>query len=118
MAYRGPKETKQDRINHAIANYQTRDDNDVTVIRNDPQPRSGRYLIWYGWKDDRTTGEFPKHVIKILTFQCSHIFKNGIRCRKEVCLGSDLCVDHLNWIGIKRLLNINQDLKLWILFHV
>ena len=66
-----------------------------------PQPRSGRFFIWYGWNDDRHTGEFPRYVAKILTHQCSHMFKNGVRCQKEVCLGSDLCVDHLNWIGIE-----------------
>ena len=43
MAYRGPKETKQDRINQTIVNYQTRDDNGLPIKQNDPQPRSGRY---------------------------------------------------------------------------
>ena len=50
MAYRRPAETKKDRVNQAIANYAARDSNNAPIIRNDPQPVSGRRLVWYGWK--------------------------------------------------------------------
>ena len=101
MAYRRPAETRKDRVNQAIANYAARNSNNVPIKRNDPQPTSGRRLIWYGWKDGKRTGIFPFGVGKVTTYQCSHMFKNGNRCKKEVCLGSDLCVDHLEMIGIQ-----------------
>ena len=69
--------------------------------KNEPPPTSRRFFIWYGWKNARRSGVFPLFVQKIKTFQCSHMFKNGTRCKKEVCLGSDLCVDHLEMIGIQ-----------------
>ena len=89
MAYRRPAETRKDRINQAVANYSVRTAATVPVIKNDPQPTSGRYFIWYGWKNARRSGVFPLFVQKIKTYQCSHMFKNGNRCKKEVCLGSD-----------------------------
>ena len=55
----------------------------------------------YGWKDERRSGVFPKFTAKLRTLQCSHMFKNGVRCQKEVCLGSDLCVDHLQMMDIQ-----------------
>ena len=101
MAYRRPAETKKDRVNQAITNYAIRDGDAVPLKRNEPQPLSGRYFIWYAWKNARRSGVFPSSLAKIKTLQCSHMFKNGTRCKKEVCLGSDLCVDHLEMIGIQ-----------------
>jgi hypothetical protein len=46
------------------------------------------------------TSKYPIFTAKIVVLQCSHIFKNGDRCKKDVCLGSDLCVDHLEMVGI------------------
>ena len=48
MAYRRPAETRKDRVNQAIANYAVRDKDLVPLQRNEPQPTSGRYFVWYG----------------------------------------------------------------------
>ena len=48
MAYRRPAETRKDRVNQAVANYAVRTAATVPVIKNVPQPTSGRYFIWYG----------------------------------------------------------------------
>ena len=58
MAYRRPAATRKDRVNQAIANYAARDSSNVPIKRNDPQPVSGRRLVWYGWKNARRTGVF------------------------------------------------------------
>ena len=99
MAYRRPAETRKDRVNQAIANYAVRDNN-TPIVAEPIQPLSGRFFVWYGWKDARRSGVFPKYTGKLRSLQCSHMFKNGNRCGKEVCLGTDLCVDHLQMIGI------------------
>ena len=59
MAYRRPAETRKDRVNQAIANYSVRDVENVPLSKNDPQPTSGRFFIWYGWKNARRSGGFP-----------------------------------------------------------
>ena len=83
MAYRRPAETRKDRVNQAIANYAARDSDNAPIKRNDPQPVSGRRLVWYGWKNARRSGVFPYGVGKINTYQCSPMFKNGTRCQKR-----------------------------------
>ena len=67
------------------------------------QPRSARYMIWYGWKD-MVRGEplYPKFIARAYTFQCANINpKNQHRCEREVCLGSQYCSQHLELLGIK-----------------
>ena len=68
-------------------------------MANQPQPTSGRYFIWYGWYDSKTS-KYPIFSTKIVTLQCSHMYQDGTRCKNEVCLGSDLCVQHLEYVGI------------------
>ena len=65
---------------------------------------SGRYLIWYGWRDlinPNIPGIFPAFVAKMETFQCSAILPNtnGVRCTKHVVMGSDVC--HLHLRGVR-----------------
>ena len=65
---------------------------------------SGRYLIWYGWRDlinPNIPGIFPAFVAKMETFQCSAILPNtnGVRCTKRVVMGSDVC--HLHLRGVR-----------------
>ena len=103
------KESWEERAIRARQQYALRtNDDDVDnplnapLQANPPMATSGRYFIWYGWKD-RKTGKYPTFTAKIQVLQCSHIFKNGDRCKKDVCLGSDLCVDHLQMVGINTL---------------
>ena len=58
MAYRRPAETRKDRVNQAVANYAARNVENVPIKKNEPQPTSGRYFIWYGWKNVRRSGVF------------------------------------------------------------
>ena len=73
------------------------------VIPNiDDQPRSARWLIWYGWKDITPEPYFPRFIARAYTFQCANINpKNQHRCEREVCLGSQYCAQHLELLGIE-----------------
>ena len=93
------KLTFQERAANARTQYANRVQNDIPVQTNTPQPISGRYFLWYGWFDARVA-DYPIFYTKLVTLQCSHIFPNGTRCKKEVCLGSDLCVQHLELMGV------------------
>jgi len=97
------KESWQERSIRARQQYAARNNPlNAPLMARPPMATSGRYFIWYGWKD-RKTSKYPTFTAKIQVLQCSHIFKNGDRCKKDVCLGSDLCVDHLQMVGINTL---------------
>ena len=86
MAYRRPAETRKDRINQAVANYSVRTAATVPVIKNVPQPTSGRYFIWYGWKNARRSRVFPSFVSKINHCNVVTCLKMVIDVKKKYAL--------------------------------
>ena len=58
MSYPPVKESYQDRAASARDQYENRVNNDIPLMANRPQPTSGRFFMWYGWLDARTT-KFP-----------------------------------------------------------
>ena len=71
---------------------------------DDNQPKSGRYFIWYGWRDKvdaDSPDTLPLSFMRNLTFRCAHIdLVDHIQCQKQVALCSEYCHVHLNEIGI------------------
>jgi hypothetical protein len=74
----------------------------VDLPNKENQPRSGRFMIWYGWKDTVQEPYFPGFIARAYTFQCENINpKNQHRCRREVCIASQYCSQHLFLLGIE-----------------
>ena len=73
-------------------------------IADDNQPKSGRYFIWYGWRDKvdaNSPDTLPLSFMRNLTLRCAHIDPvDHIQCAKQVALCSEYCHIHLNAIGI------------------
>ena len=68
-----------------------------------PYPRSGRILLWYGWRDDpENEGKkwLKKWFVKS-TYQCRKMLLDGTRCHRKTVLGTDFCFAHLAKYGIK-----------------
>ena len=68
-----------------------------------PYPRSGRILLWYGWRDDpENEGKkwLKKWFVKS-TFQCRKMLLDGTRCHRKTVLGTDFCFALLAKYGIK-----------------
>ena len=85
---------------YAREKYEQRQPAAIPNVRD--QPRSGRWMIWYGWKDMVQDAYYPKFIARAYTFQCANINpKNQHRCKREVCLGSQYCSQHLELLGIK-----------------
>ena len=89
------------KIAFAREKYETRQPPDALPDK-DEQARSGRFMVWYGWKDIIAEPFSPIFIARAYTFQCANINpKNQHRCEREVCLGSQYCAQHLYLLGIK-----------------
>ena len=62
-------------------------------------PISGRFFIWYGFRDDPTNQNLNaitwKYHTQKQTYQCAHMFSNILRCHRKTVLGTDYCFSHL-----------------------
>ena len=86
----------------AYARQQYEQRQPAAIPNKEDQPRSGRFMVWYGWKDIEDEPMFPIFIARAYTFQCENINpKNQHRCRREVCIASQYCSQHLELLGIE-----------------
>jgi hypothetical protein len=88
------------KMKYAREQYESRPARDELPDSRD-QPYSGRFFIWYGWKDKVREPIYPINYTHAYTFQCSNINPDtNLRCKREVCIGSQYCTQHLRLLGI------------------
>ena len=56
---------------YAREQYEKRQPAAIPNVRE--QGRSGRWMIWYGWKDMVQDAYYPKFIARAYTFQCANI---------------------------------------------
>jgi hypothetical protein len=88
------------KMKYAREQYEARPARDELPDSRD-QPYSGQFFIWYGWKDKVREPIYPINYTHAYTFQCSNINPDtNLRCKREVCIGSQYCTQHLRLLGI------------------
>ena len=61
----------------AYARQQYEQRQPAAIPNKEDQPRSRRFLIWYGWKDIVQEPIFPIFIGRAYTFQCENINPNN-----------------------------------------
>jgi hypothetical protein len=96
------REKKAEEAKRAFAREQYEKRQPANIPNKEDQPHSGRFMIWFGWKDMVQEPHYPKFIARAYTFQCANINpKNQHRCEREVCLENQYCSKHLELLSIK-----------------